>query len=165
MRIRNHVGYWNQQTGSTNRISGKAHWEGTFVGCLVLFSVFVLMLMPFGGRSAAPGLQIGPFTNVGGLTFVTVTITNGSSTNTYQIDRKLDLSSDVPWVGSTTGTLGQTTFLIPLGPEFYMFYRAIDCNDCDFDGIPNSRDANPLNANVGVLSITILSPTNGATIY
>jgi len=110
-------------------------------------------------------LQVGPFTTNSGLTYVTVAITNGLITRTYQIDHKADLNSNVPWVGSVTGILGQTNFSIPLGPEIYMFYRALDCNDCDGDGVPNSRDADPNNPSVGVLTITILSPTNGATIY
>lgn len=94
-----------------------------------------------------------------------VSITNGVSTNTYQIDTKVDLNTNVPWVGSITGIVGQTYFLIPLGPEHYMFFRALDCDDCDHDGVKNWADADPNSSNVLGLTITILSPTNGATIY
>src|SRR5437016_4187035 len=98
MQIKNHVRYWSHESGSKHRISGRTHWEGAFLGSLVLVSVFVLMLLPFGGRSAAPGLVLGPFTNISGADYVLLTVTNGGSTNTYQIDRKADLRVEIPWV-------------------------------------------------------------------
>ena len=161
MQIKYHL--WNAST--KNRRSGKTHWDAALAGFLILFTILSLMLVPFGGRAAAPGLTIGPFTTNSGLRYITVTITNAITTNTYQIDHKLDLNSNVPWVGSITGILGQTNFSIQLGPEAYMFYRALDCFDCDKDLVPNYKDADPLNSNITVLTITILSPTNGATIY
>src|SRR5437867_11988914 len=91
---------------SRNRASGKTHWKGAFVGCLILVSIFCVILFPFRGRSAAPGLQAGPFTTNNGLAYLTVTVTNGTSTNWYQIDHRWDLNSNVPWVGSVTGYLG-----------------------------------------------------------
>src|SRR2546426_5839789 len=153
MKIENHLG---NRSGSKNRMSGKSHWEGAVVGCLILLSIFGVILAPFMGWSAAPGLKAGPFTTNSGVTYITVTITNGSSTNTYQIDHRADLNSNIPWIGSVTGILAQTNFSIPLGPELYMFYRAIDCDDCDGDKVPNYKDANPLNSNILTLTITIL---------
>src|SRR2546421_8598069 len=159
MQIRNHIRVWNSKLGAKHFAHGRAQWAAVFIGCLVLFPIAWLLLAPaVGWSAAAPGLQVGPFTNISGVNYFPLTVTNGTSTNIYQIDHRAQLNSNVPWVGSTTGIVGQTNFLIPMGPEYYMFYRAINGDDWDLDGIPNSRDANPFDTNIGVLTITILSP-------
>ena len=128
-------------------------------------SMFLLILAPFLSRSAAPGLQAGGFVATNGKTYYSFTVTNGTSTNTFEIHNRPSLNASFPWVGSITGAYGQSNFLIEVGPEQAMFFRALDCVDCDNDSIPNWRDGNPNDSNVLGLIITILSPTNGATVY
>ncbi len=93
-----------------------------------------------------------------------LTITNGSSTNYYEIYCKIDLDPMIPWSCVVTGALGQTNFSDLIGPSMGKFFRAAVDNDWDHDGVLNIRDANPYDTNVGALFITIDSPTNGATL-
>jgi len=123
------------------------------------------MFAPFAGRTAAPGLQIGPFTNYGGKTYIGLLITNATATNIYQIQPMPALFNNLPFVGSITGAYGQSNFWFEVGPESAMFFRALDCVDCDGDGVLDWKDGNPSDTNVSGLTITILSPTNGATVY
>ena len=164
MQIKHDGGRSNEKSGDKNRLGGRAQWVAVFLGCMLLSSMAWLLFTPLAGWSAAPALKLGPFTNISGVSYVSLAVTNGTSTNIYQIDNRADLAFNVPWVGSTTGTLGQTNFLIPMTPANYMFYRAINGDDWDLDGVPNSRDANPRDAIIGILTITIVSPTNGANI-
>ncbi len=156
----------NKRSWVKFRDGGRAQWAGVFLACLLLFSVSWLLFAPLAGWSAAPVLGVGPFTNIAGVNYVNVTvISNATSTNVYQIDHRGLLDTNVPWVGATIGITGQTNFLIQLGPEETMFFRAVACDDCDGDGIKNWQDANPGSTNVGLLTITIENPTNGANIY
>jgi len=65
---------------------------------------------------------------------------------------------------AVTGALGQVNFTNAITAT-NGFYRAVEGNDWDQDGVPNYMDADPRSTNVGVLTITIQSPTNGTTIY
>jgi len=151
-------------TGRANDTRGyRRNWEGTLVGCLVLSALGGLVLAPFVGRSAAPGLLIGPFTNYGGTNYISLLITNATATNIYEIHTRPDLT--LPWVSNISGAYGQSNFLIAIGPESAMFFRALDCVNCDNDQYLGWQDADDSNTNVGLLTITIVSPTNGATIY
>src|SRR5258706_12732595 len=69
-----------------------------FIGCLVLVAIGVIVLAPFAGRSAAPVLQIGPFTNYAGKTYIALLITNATATNIYEIDTRPALIDSFPWV-------------------------------------------------------------------
>ena len=75
------------------------------------------------------------------------------------------LNTNTPWSAiAVTGRLGQITFTNPILDDIRL-YRAVEGSDWDGDGIPNSMDADPRSTNVGVLTITIQSPTNNSTIY
>src|SRR5437667_8067114 len=130
MRIKNHIG-WNRPVCSKNRNSGKAHWYGALVGGVILVSCICLIFFPFGGNGAAPVLQIGPFTNYGGTNYISLLITNATPTNTYEIHTRPALIPTFPWVSNIIGAYGQSNFLIAIGPESAMFFRALDCVDCD----------------------------------
>jgi len=151
-----------QRVGQRRRCEGVVR---PVISCLVLAATGVLVLAPFLGRSAAPGLQIGPFTNYGGTNYITLLITNATPTNVYEIHTRAALVPTFPWVSNIIGAYGQSNFWIAIGPESAMFFRALDCVDCDGDGILDWEDGNPSDTNVLGLTITILSPTNGATIY
>jgi hypothetical protein len=94
---------------------------------------------------------------------VSLWITNGASTNFYEVFGQNDLKSLQISV-TKTGILGQTNFIVERESEAHRFFKAAVNNDWDGDGVPNVRDANPLNTNVGLLTITIRTPTNGANI-
>lgn len=117
------------------------------------------------GRGASPGLQLGGFSTNLGQTYLSLTITNGSSTNAYEIHTRPSLNANFPWIPNIIGTNGQTNFLIEVGPEQMMFFRALACTDCDNDGVLNWQDGNPNDTNVARLTITILSPANNSTVY
>jgi hypothetical protein len=130
---------------------------GGGLGVFLVF--FAMMFWPSPTDSAAPGM-LARLTN----NQILVTITNGSSTNFYELLSKQDLNPAVPWMGGIIGTNGQTNFLFDLGPLYYTFYWARDCHDCDNDGVLNWQDADYANTNIGILTITIDSPANGATV-
>lgn len=90
-----------------------------------------------------------------------LTITNAVSTVAYEIQRRQVLEPLNPWVHETNGTPGQTNFTLNMSIYTMGFFQALPCIDCDSDGIENWRDANPYDASVGILTITIESPTNG----
>jgi len=109
---------------------------------------------------AAPGLTITNLLNGS----VKITITNASSTDYFQIEGREELNSHIPWAGITNGNQGQTNFTISMGITFSGFFRAVNCVDCDGDGVLNYQDADPWNASVGTLAVTIDDPANGTTI-
>jgi hypothetical protein len=94
-----------------------------------------------------------------------LTVTNGVATNNYEIYRRVFLDPLYPWTLHAIGTNGQTNFTTSMGIESLGFFEARSGNDSDADGVPNWLDADPFNAAIGVLSITIDSPTNGSTLY
>ena len=59
------------------------------------------------------------------------------------------------------GTPGQTNFTVSEGMMLSGFFEAAIGTDWDGDGIPNYMDGNPIDPNVGALTITIDSPANG----
>jgi hypothetical protein len=127
----------------------------------VLLSLFLLGVYSFSQSVPQPVLTV---VSTNG-TQLLVTITNGVATTNYEIYRTPLLgNTNFPWTLHMVGDVGQTNFLLDLGVEDAGFFRAGIGSDWDLDGIPNSQDANPTDATLGILSITIDSPTNGATL-
>ncbi len=95
-----------------------------------------------------------------------VTITNPLSGAAYDLFGVVELkgTSGSPWTLIQTGAPGQTAFSVAMTPAFSGFF-VVATNDIDHDGILNYQDANSSGGSNDLLSITILSPTNGATIY
>jgi hypothetical protein len=134
-------------------------------GAVFALPIFVFVLVelftPFGRSDQGPVLVGGPWSNG----YFQVTITNGTPNGVYEIYEKYSLDADVPWSGSVTGAPGQTSFWYYAGPSISWFFKAIATNDLDGDGIENYRDADPNNpTNNASLAITIVSPTNNATL-
>ncbi len=107
-----------------------------------------------------PGISILSLTN----DQFSLTVTNGSSTNQYEIQRREAFDELHPWNYEVGGTTGQTNFTVDMGIQQIGFFRAIPCVDCDHDGYDNWLDANPNDPAVGILTITIDSPLNGSTV-
>ena len=90
-----------------------------------------------------------------------VTITNGVSLATYDIQTTPVLAdSSYPWTVAKTGTNSQTNFVVSIGPYPAGFFRA----EVDTNGVPLWEAADPNNPSLGILTVTIDSPTNGATL-
>jgi hypothetical protein len=94
-----------------------------------------------------------------------ITITNAVATTNYEIYRTPLLNNtNFPWTLDSVGSVGQSNFVLDMEGESTGFFRAGVGSDWDLDGIPNSQDANPTDPTLGILTITIDSPTNGATL-
>jgi hypothetical protein len=94
-----------------------------------------------------------------------VVITNGVTTTNYTLFWSEALNDvNYPWRVVSVGALGQTNFSInaegfPIG-----YFEILVGSDRDGDGIPESIDADPNDAAIGALSLTITYPANGSTI-
>lgn len=132
----------------------------TIVGSILLVSLCALWIN-VGKSDVAPGLSI----KVLASNQFQLTVTNGAATNNYEIYRRVFLDPLYPWALHLVGTNGQTNFTALMGIESLGFFEARLGSDSDGDGVPNSRDGDPFNAGIGILTITIDSPTNGTAIY
>jgi hypothetical protein len=137
----------------------QTNWVGTSLGFCFALIILLAALAP-SGYSDPPSLVGGPLTNG----IFNLAITNGAPGIYYEIEWRVGLEEEFSWQPLATGTNGQTNFVIAVGPVTRGFFRAVQCTDCDSDGVPNIRDAHPTDASIGQLSITIISPANGSTI-
>lgn len=96
-------------------------------------------------------------------TNVFLTLVNCDTNIGYDIYYTPAIATNMTWSIVATGHIGQTTFTVPM-QGWQGFYRGAVGGDWDGDTIPNWMDANPTNANIGTLSITIDSPSNGTTL-
>ena len=96
-------------------------------------------------------------------TQLSITITNGVSFANYELYRRSLLDPNWGWHLHTIGSAGQTNFITDMGIENTGFFQVTVGNDWDGDSAPNYSDADPNNAAIGILSITIDSPTNGSS--
>jgi hypothetical protein len=139
----------------------KIRYKRKFVLPSLALLLLAIAALAFGQSAPQPVLSI-VTTNQ---TQILLTITNGVSSTNYEIYRTPLLNNtNFPWVLHAVGDIGQTNFTLDMNFEDTGFFRAGVGSDWDLDGIPNSQDANPLDATIGILSITIDSPTNGATL-
>jgi len=100
-----------------------------------------------------------------GTNFV-VGITNGTTNGVYELYYTPVLDDPAyPWTLLVTNAAGQTNFTVAPGANPFAFFFVGVGNDWDGDGVQNYRDASLTNANIGPLTITIDSPTNGASLY
>jgi hypothetical protein len=96
-------------------------------------------------------------------TNVLVTIANADTNSAYDILHTPGL--EIPnWNIVSTGAVGQIQFTVPM-IGITGFYRGVQGQDWDGDGIPNWMDASPLEGSIGALTITIESPLHNSTIY
>ena len=146
----------------TTRFWKWKRWLGGLSGLGLLSLLILLGGLPRLGRgSPIPGLSAA-LTSTGTLV---LTVTNGVASEYYTIYTEPMLQGPFPWSGSITGSVGVTNFVIPISPALSGFYKAEAGFDRDGDGIPSWEDANPDGPTIGVLTISIASPTNGASIH
>ena len=96
-------------------------------------------------------------------TNVLLTIANANTNLSYDILHTSGLEAPV-WNILSTGAVGQILFTVPMTGT-RGFFRGVQGEDWDGDGIPNWMDASPFDSNVGALVITIESPVHDSTIY
>lgn len=136
-----------------------AKHAASLAGISALGAVLVVATLNLLADVPQPVLRITPL----GTNQFLVVITNGVTNVNYEIYRTPVLGDDLnyPFTLHIIGNLGQTNFTIDMGPDASGFILAGIGSDWDADGIENYRDANPNDPNVGVLSVTIDSPTSG----
>jgi hypothetical protein len=127
---------------------------------LLLLGLILLGVTHWGQSSPIPAVKITVSSNNN----VLVTVTNGTNNEFYEVYTRLSLHSNDFWSGSITGLLGQTNFVISMGPRQMSFFKAESGLDRDGDGVQNFQDADKNDTNVGILTITIQSPVNGANL-
>lgn len=91
-----------------------------------------------------------------------VEITNSVSTTNYTLYWTPALANpNYPWVFLTNNAVGESNFIVDAAGWEAGFFRVLLGTDFDNDGWPEWLDAQPQNPSVGILSVTIDSPTNG----
>jgi hypothetical protein len=115
--------------------------------------------------AAPPGLSIA----VSSSNQVSLTVTNAGTNFLYEIffTEVLDPTATLTngWTFLSAGTIGSSNFTARTDQTFTGFFRAIVGNDQDGDGIPDQQDARPFDPTIGILTVTIENPTNGATLH
>jgi hypothetical protein len=134
----------------------KRNWitlAGIFGGGLIVVVAALTAL-----SQTAPVLTI----TATGTNQVSITITNGVSTNNYDLywTPVLGNTVDYPWKASVIGSTGQTNFIVNKSVWQSQFFRVL----VDTSGIPVYELADPNNPGAGILTVFIDSPTNGAVL-
>ncbi len=131
------------------------------VAVLVLAAAFTISALSAQAQSIpAPGMAV----SLTGTNQLLISITNGVTNANYELYYTPVLGDAAyPWTQLAVGTVGQTNFTVDRGVSSQSFYLLAVGLDWDNDGIPNTEDADPNNASVGRLTITIDSPSNGFT--
>lgn len=135
----------------------QAHWR--LILSLALTGILAIVALT--ALADPPVLKI---TSLGTNQFL-ITVTNGLSTTNYTVYWTPALANtNYPWQVMGFGDVGITNFLVDMQDSPVGFFRVLIGIDQDGDGVPEWQDAQPLDPAVGVLSITIDSPTNGAVL-
>lgn len=132
------------------------------LGCLGGFLAGVGFLVYTALADSPPVLTIAPL----GSNQFSITITNATSPTNYLLEWTPILAdTNYPWLVVATNSPGQTNFNMDMGPWPMGFLRVMVGWDGDGDSIPDWIDAQPFNASVGALRVTIDSPLNGSVFY
>ncbi|HEX3625916.1 MAG TPA: hypothetical protein VH280_10880 [Verrucomicrobiae bacterium] len=108
-------------------------------------------------QTAPPALTITPL----GTNSYNITVWNSVSGSAYALEWTPVLNSaDYPWTVAALGTNGQTNFFFPGEGYSSGFFLAL----ASTNAVPPWELADPNNPSLGILAVTIDSPTNGATI-
>ena len=91
-----------------------------------------------------------------------VRVTNGVSGTNYTLFWTPVLA-DENWPWQVLG-VGDTNFTVDGGDWPLSFFRVLLGSDQDGDGVTEQYDANSNDPAIGILSVTIKSPTNGAVL-
>ena len=152
----NHTGK-NQPTNHTTkskRILAFLHRPLVSLGIIVIAAAGIVLL----ANAQQPVLKI---SDLGSNQFL-IEITNAVSTTNYTLYWTPALADpNYPWVVLTNNNVGESNFLVDAAGWNVGFFKVLTGMDFDGDGIPEWMDAQPGNPAVGILSVTIDSPTNG----
>jgi len=97
-----------------------------------------------------------------GTNVVSISVTNGVSTANYDLYWTPLLGNpDYPWTAAAIGTTGQTNFVLDMEDYDSAFFRVLLE---DTNSIPLWKLADPNNPSLGVLAVTIDSPTNNTVL-
>jgi hypothetical protein len=94
---------------------------------------------------------------------LSITVTNGVSYANYILYNQHVLG-DTNWTFVTNPVPGVTNFIVNPGPYFEGFYIVTGSTNWNNNGIPNWDYADPMNPGLGVLTVSIVSPAQGAVI-
>ncbi len=142
----------------------KQHWAKLTVaiGASVALATLFVHALAWG---QPPGLSI----TLTGTNQVKLTLTNSTPGGAYEIYWEEFLGSNSSltngaWMDVYNGAVGETNFVLNVGDLWSGFFRAVNTNDFDGDGIPNYQDARPFDHSIGLLRVTIESPANGSNV-
>jgi hypothetical protein len=91
---------------------------------------------------------------------VSITVTNGVPYANYILYNQHVLG-DSTWTFVTNPVPGVSNFVVSMGPYFYDFYLVSGSTNWNNNGIPNWEYADPNNPGLGVLTVSIVSPSQG----
>jgi hypothetical protein len=118
-------------------------------------TIFIITML---ANAQQPVLKITPL----GTNLFTIGVTNAVATTNYTLFWTPALADEnYPWQVLGVGNVGQSNFTVNGTDWNSLMFRVMIGTDSDGDGVPEWQDAQPGNPNVGVLSITIDSPTSG----
>jgi hypothetical protein len=121
-------------------------------------------LMEEGFFSPTYSTTNGPYLTISptGTNQYVITVFNNVAPVSYEIWWTPVLANPAyPWTVLAVGATGQTNFTVNASVYPTGFYQAA----WDTNGIPIWEEADPNNPSLGILSITIDSPTNGSTLH
>jgi len=132
------------------------------LGVVVSGTVFMgVMLTALAQTVPPPVLTITPT----GTNQLLITVTNGVAYGNYTLYSRLILNDPTsPWTFVTNMVPGVTNFTVSRGVAFQSFYEVTGSTNWNNNGIPNWDYADPKNPSLGVLTVTIVSPAQGAII-
>jgi hypothetical protein len=133
----------------------KVYWSSAAVfgaGTALILALSTLAVSP------QPALKIAAL----GTNQFSITVTNGVSGTNYTLFWTSGLADEnYPWI--VLG-VGGTNFMVNGGEYPIGFFRVLLGDDSDGDGVTEQYDANSNDPLVGILSVIINSPTNGAVL-
>jgi hypothetical protein len=136
----------------------KNHWLTTVSLTLISAALLIAAYCAMAQTAPPPGVTISAL----GSNQYSVVITNGVLTN-YELRWTPVLGDcNYPWQLIALNTNGATNFQVD-GGEFTAGFFAATVEQT-FNGVPDYELANPNNPSLGILTVTITSPTNGAVI-
>ncbi|MGH7977377.1 MAG: hypothetical protein ACREC8_12050 [Limisphaerales bacterium] len=129
---------------------------------IILASLFVCGIAGVALKVLAdPPQPVISITSLGTNVF-SISITNGVGTANYDLYWTPLLGNpDYPWTAAAIGNTGQTNFVLDMEDYDSAFFRVILE---DTNSIPLWKLADPNNPSLGVLAVTIDSPTNNSVL-
>lgn len=125
----------------------------TIAGLIAIISIITML-----AQAQQPVLKI---SNLGSNQF-SVLITNAINTTNYTLFWTPALQDQYyPWQVLTSSAVGESNFIVDGGQWNSLFFKVLLGTDADGDGVSEWQDAQPGNPAVGILSVTIDSPTSG----